>query len=174
MGIGNPYDIRNRAMNDLIKVYSSTFASALGSKESEYSFLWKVKSSKSISHTLGYDSRLVMNKLGEFYLCIPRPLELRTENQGLFIVNEEQRRTRINRLCHAYNKIQIKKDTLHVREYLHCKVIICSEDYTSKTCGSCGLVNDELGGLKTFKCEVLHLAKEPPREFKTSLVVIVW
>ncbi|CAB5216815.1 unnamed protein product [Rhizophagus irregularis] len=73
MGIGNPYDIRNRAMNDLIKVYSSTFASGIK------------------RFTM---SRLVMNKLGEFYLCIPRPLELRTENQGLLIVNEEQRRTR--------------------------------------------------------------------------------
>ncbi|CAB4427982.1 unnamed protein product [Rhizophagus irregularis] len=133
MGIGNPYDIRNRAMDDLIKAYSSTIASGI-----------KRFTMRSISHTLGYDSRLVMNKLGEFYLCIPRPLELRTENQGLFIVNEEQRRTRL---------VSLDPDTLHVREYLHCKVIICSEDYTSKTCGSCGLVNDELGGLKTFKCE---------------------
>ncbi|PKY54876.1 hypothetical protein RhiirA4_328888, partial [Rhizophagus irregularis] len=30
---------------------------------------------------------------------------------------------------------------------------LCSEYYTSKTCGSCGLVNDKLGGSKTFKCE---------------------
>lgn len=36
-----------------------------------------------------------MNRLGEFYLCIPKPLELRTENQGPFIVSEEQRRTRL-------------------------------------------------------------------------------
>ncbi|PKY27537.1 hypothetical protein RhiirB3_443293 [Rhizophagus irregularis] len=27
MGIGSPYDIRNRVMDDLIKAYSSTFAS---------------------------------------------------------------------------------------------------------------------------------------------------
>ncbi|PKC04945.1 hypothetical protein RhiirA5_421553 [Rhizophagus irregularis] len=68
MGIGSPYDIRNRVMDDLIKAYSSTFASGI--------------------------KRFTM-RLGEFYLCIPRPLELRTKNQGPFIVNEEQRRTRL-------------------------------------------------------------------------------
>ncbi|CAB4375249.1 unnamed protein product [Rhizophagus irregularis] len=54
-----------------------------------------VKSSRPISHTLGYDGRLVMNRLGEFYLCIPRPLNYGPKNQGPFIVNEEQRRTRL-------------------------------------------------------------------------------
>ncbi|POG74999.1 hypothetical protein GLOIN_2v1770600 [Rhizophagus irregularis DAOM 181602=DAOM 197198] len=58
MGIGSPYDIRNQVMDDLIKAYSSTFASGI--------------------------KRFTM-----------RPLELQTENQGPFIVNEEQRRTRL-------------------------------------------------------------------------------
>ncbi|CAG8510202.1 uncharacterized protein OCT59_004200 [Rhizophagus irregularis] len=84
MGIGSPYDIRNQVMDDLIKAYSSTFASGI-----------KRFTMRPISHTLGYDSHLVMNRLSEFYLCIPRPLELQTENQGPFIVNEEQRRTRL-------------------------------------------------------------------------------
>lgn len=288
-----PYDIRNQAMDDLLKAYNSTFSSGVkgftmryrskkdrqqsitieskhwGRIKGEYSFLWKIKSSRLIPTTLGYDSRLVMNRLGEFYLCIPRPLELRTESQGPFIVSEEQRKTRlvsldpgvrtfmtcyspdgyvaswgsgdiarIYRLCHAYDKLQSKRDTVHgkkykrfryklrrcmlriqkkirnlvddchrklakwlcsnhrivilpefqtkrmigrglrniqskvsramctwshyrfrqyllhkVKEYPHCKVIICSEEYTSKTCGSCGTVNDKLGGSKTFKCK---------------------
>ncbi|EXX56499.1 hypothetical protein RirG_215690 [Rhizophagus irregularis DAOM 197198w] len=29
MGIGSPYDIRNQVMDDLIKAYSSTFASGI-------------------------------------------------------------------------------------------------------------------------------------------------
>ncbi|CAG8481110.1 uncharacterized protein OCT59_002870 [Rhizophagus irregularis] len=120
-----PYDIRDQAMSDLLKAYNSTFATGIkgftmkyrskkdkqqsitieskhwGRKKGEYSFLWKIKSSRPIPSTLlrtqrvGYDSRLVMNRLGEFYLCIPKPLELRTENQGPFIVNEEQRRTKL-------------------------------------------------------------------------------
>ncbi|PKC04385.1 hypothetical protein RhiirA5_379415 [Rhizophagus irregularis] len=105
MGIGNPYDIRNRAMNDLIKVYSSTFASGIKRFTMRYRFKKDRQQSITIKSkhwdrkkvsTFFCGSRLVMNKLGEFYLCIPRPLELRTENQGLLIVNEEQRRTRLN------------------------------------------------------------------------------
>lgn len=34
----------------------------------------------------------------------------------------------------------------------HCKVIICSEAYTSKTCGKCGWQHETLGGSKEFKC----------------------
>ena len=33
-----------------------------------------------------------------------------------------------------------------------CKVIICSEAYTSKTCGNCGNLNSRLGGKREFNC----------------------
>jgi transposase len=32
------------------------------------------------------------------------------------------------------------------------KLIICTEEYTSKTCGSCGRLNHNLGSNKVFKC----------------------
>ncbi|RHZ54909.1 hypothetical protein Glove_421g12 [Diversispora epigaea] len=47
-----------------------------GRSRGEYSFLPKIKSAESLPEKLGYDS------LGEFYLCMPKPLEIRTENQG--------------------------------------------------------------------------------------------
>ena len=31
-------------------------------------------------------------------------------------------------------------------------LVVCSEEYTSKTCGKCGELNDNLGSLKVFKC----------------------
>jgi hypothetical protein len=101
-----PYDIRDEAMNDLLKGYSSNFAANRkkfkmkfrskkdsqqsitvlskhwGRSRGEYSFLSKIKSSEPLPNKLEYDSRLVMNRLGEYYLCIPRPLEIRAENQG--------------------------------------------------------------------------------------------
>lgn len=41
---------------------------------------------------LDYDSRLMRTKLGHHYLCIPKPLEVRLENQGpIFDVDEELR-----------------------------------------------------------------------------------
>jgi putative transposase len=33
-----------------------------------------------------------------------------------------------------------------------CKVVVCGEAYTSKTCGRCGWLHDKLYGNKTFKC----------------------
>ena len=53
-----------------------------GKSRGEYSFLSKIKSAEPLPNKLEYDSRLVMNRLGEYYLCIPRPLEIRAENQG--------------------------------------------------------------------------------------------
>lgn len=38
------------------------------------------------------------------------------------------------------------------REYPWCKVIICDEHYTSKTCGNCGFIDYNLGQKKTFSC----------------------
>jgi transposase len=32
------------------------------------------------------------------------------------------------------------------------QVIECYEDYTSKTCGQCGVLNQKLGGHKVFNC----------------------
>lgn len=101
-----PYDIRDEAMNDLLKGYSSNFAAnrkkfnmkhrskkdpqqsiAILSKHwsksrGEYAFLHHIKSAESLPKQLEYDSRLVVNRLGEFYICIPQPLNIRTESQG--------------------------------------------------------------------------------------------
>jgi putative transposase len=40
--------------------------------------------------------------------------------------------------------------------YPWCKVIVCDEAYTSKTCGQCGELNHKLKGKKVFKCENCH------------------
>src|SRR5437016_5664578 len=38
------------------------------------------------------------------------------------------------------------------REYPWYKVVICTEEYISKTCGSCGVINRNLGSSKTSQC----------------------
>ena len=37
------------------------------------------------------------------------------------------------------------------------KVIICTEEFTSKTCGVCGTINKDLCGSDTFKCDSCNL-----------------
>jgi putative transposase len=34
----------------------------------------------------------------------------------------------------------------------NCKLYIVDESYTSKTCGVCGSINNDLGGAKIYKC----------------------
>ena len=88
-----PYDIRDEASNH--KKFNMKFRSNKdpqqsiailskhwGKSRGEYSFLHKIKSSEPLPEKLEHDSRLVLNRLGEFYLCVPRPLEIRAENQG--------------------------------------------------------------------------------------------
>ncbi|RIB04015.1 hypothetical protein C2G38_2223485 [Gigaspora rosea] len=62
-----------------------------GKSHGEYSFLHKMNSAKSLPKQLEYESSLVINRLGEFYLCIPEPLEILAKNQGpLFSENQEK------------------------------------------------------------------------------------
>ena len=44
-----------------------------------------------------------------------------------------------------------------MREYPWCKVVIVNEAWTSKTCGRCGWIHQQLGGNKVFRCGRCHL-----------------
>lgn len=48
-----------------------------------HSFLHHIKSSEPLPKDLVYDSRLVWQKPGHYYLCVPKPLSIEPENQGL-------------------------------------------------------------------------------------------
>jgi Helix-turn-helix domain len=100
-----PYDVRDEAMNDLLKGYASNFAKGSPFKmkfrslkdrqqsivihskhwrktRGEFSFFANMKAAEPLPSELDYDSRIVMNRLGEFFICIPKPLDVRAENQG--------------------------------------------------------------------------------------------
>ncbi|CAG8757958.1 4627_t:CDS:2, partial [Racocetra persica] len=62
-----------------------------GKSSGEFSFLHKMHLAESLPKKLDYNSCLVINRFGEFYFCIPEPLEIRAENQGpLFSENQEK------------------------------------------------------------------------------------
>ncbi|RHZ50134.1 hypothetical protein Glove_505g20 [Diversispora epigaea] len=52
----------------------------------------------------------------------------------------------------SYYFVAQVSNTGNVREYPWCRVIICTEEYTSKTCGCCGHIHRKLGGSKVFRC----------------------
>lgn len=52
----------------------------------------------------------------------------------------------------TWSHYRFRQHLLHKARELDCNVVLCSEAYTSKTCGACGRLNASLGGSKVFKC----------------------
>ncbi|ABU43614.1 hypothetical protein AR158_C068R [Paramecium bursaria Chlorella virus AR158] len=52
---------------------------------------------------------------------------------------------------------RFRERLIHVANKLGTRVVICTEEYTSKTCGNCGVVNADLGSAKKFKCPRCHI-----------------
>jgi putative transposase len=62
-------------------------------------------------------------------------------------------RSKTARAMMTLSHFSFRQHLLHkAREFPWCKVIIVTEEYTSKTCGSCGHLHTTLGGSKRFKC----------------------
>jgi putative transposase len=102
------YDLRDEAVRDLLKNIKSNkekgkkytlkymnkknnseSLSVLSKKYNKrnnfYSSIFKpihLKSSEKLPETLNYDSRLIKTRTNNYFLCIPRPLELQSENQA--------------------------------------------------------------------------------------------
>ncbi len=110
-----PYDIRDEAMNDLLKNYGSNFAKSSNKpfnikfrsrkdkhdsiavlskhwnhKRGIYSgvFTSTMKSSQGLPKILDYDSRIIRDNVGNYYICIPRPLNsIKCENQVFNVIS---------------------------------------------------------------------------------------
>lgn len=287
-----PYDVRDEAMRDLLKAYKSNFASKrekfdikFKSKKMRTQSIvihnkhWKngtfhptffgkdpIRGSEPLPEKLGFDCRLQMDNLQEFYLCLIIPIEIRSDSQRpdfdertkkmialdpgvrtfmtgydpnnrcikwgksdigriyrlCYVLDDLQSRwakTKANKryqmkkagkrirkkirslvdeihkklskwLCEEYNiillpifetqkmtiknKRKIRSKTARAmltwshyrfqqrlinksREYPWCKIIICDEQYTSKTCGSCGHIKTNLGGSKVYRCNQCNI-----------------
>jgi hypothetical protein len=99
-------------MNDLLKAYNSNFIKGdrfqikyrkkddtesitilnkhWGRKSGVYSFLSSVKSAELVPAKLQYDSRLIRTRLGHYYQCISKPLEIHSETQGVNFTKEQE------------------------------------------------------------------------------------
>ena len=52
----------------------------------------------------------------------------------------------------ALSHYSFKQRLVHMAASRGCYVEICSEAYTTKTCGCCGVINDDVGSKKIFTC----------------------
>jgi transposase len=59
-------------------------------KKGVFSFLRTIKSAEVLPYDLVYDSRFIKTRAGHYYLCVPKPLEVRSESQAP-VFNETQK-----------------------------------------------------------------------------------
>lgn len=77
-------------------------------------------------------------------------------------------KNKIKSWCHCkfYEKLVLKQ-----REYPTSYIISAKEEYTSKTCCKCGLINDNLGSSKIYKCNRCGI--EYDRDANASLNILL-
>jgi putative transposase len=89
------------------------------------------------------------------WLCENYQLILLPEFKTSGMVRRKERKinNKIVRNILTWSHFRFKQRLLSkVREYSQCKVKIVTEEYTSKTCGNCGVIKNNLGSNKVFHC----------------------
>jgi putative transposase len=56
------------------------------------------------------------------------------------------------KLMNTLSHYKFKQRLIQKAQYTNCRVVVCSEAYTTKTCGLCGKINNKVGGAKVFDC----------------------
>ena len=57
---------------------------------------------------------------------------------------------------YSWSHYSFRQHLLHKAREMQCTVVLCTEEYTSRTCGQCGTVHDNLGGNPKFNCPACH------------------
>lgn len=75
------------------------------------------------------------------------------ETSGMVMKGHRKLNSKTVRGMLTFAHYKFRQTLIHkAREYPNCRVIVVTEEYTSKTCGRCGQMNNTLGGKKIFKC----------------------
>ncbi|CAG8817127.1 10009_t:CDS:2, partial [Cetraspora pellucida] len=79
----------------------------------------------------------------------------RLENQESTKKNFKRKiRNKTARMMLTMSHYKFQQHIIHkIREYPRRLLILCDEHYTSKTCGCCGYIKNNLGSAKKFKCD---------------------
>src|SRR3954465_15802377 len=89
------------------------------------------------------------------WLCESYHIMLLPEFRTQEMIQRGRRRIRSKtaRAMCTWSHYRFRQHLLHkAREHPWCEVVVCTEEYTSKTCGRCGHINKGLGGSKVFRC----------------------
>jgi putative transposase len=98
------------------------------------------------------------------YLCSNYSLVLMPEFTTSEMVSRKHRKigSHTARSMCTWAHYRFRQRLLHkVREYPSCRVVLCNEEYTSMTCGACGILHHGLGG---FQAVPLSFVQMHPRQ----------
>jgi len=85
-------------------------------------------------------------------------LLLKFETLHMIFKNKRKIKSRTAHTMLIWSHFRFQMFLLHkIREYKYCKVIKCTEKYTSKTCGHCEQINSKLNSSKTFQCNLYEV-----------------
>jgi putative transposase len=89
------------------------------------------------------------------YLCLNYEVVLlpKFETKGMVSKKKRKIRSKTARAIITWSHFSFRERLLNkIKEYPECRVKLVTEEYTSKTCGSCGQLNASLGSKKNFVC----------------------
>jgi len=99
---------------------------------------------KKLARWLCLNFRVVMLPVFETSRMVPR--------------NGRRLNSRTARAMLTWSHFRFRQRLLHkAREFEHCNIYLCTEEYTSKTCTMCGRIHEQLGGSKQFHCPSCHV-----------------
>ena len=145
--------------NDMSKIYRlSLAADNLKSRISQSHGRKKYKMKKALLRSFQKIKNLVKevhNKLVCFLVQNYNIILLPSfETSKMVVKNARKIRSKTVRSMLTWSHYSFKQKLLYKSGLTNgkCQVVICGEEYTSKTCTRCGHIHQTLGGSKTFKC----------------------
>ena len=111
------------------------------------------------------------------WLCENYRVILLPEFPTKAMVDCKQRRinSKTARAICTWSHFRFRQHLVHkAREFPWCDVVVCTEEYTSKTCSKCGWLHTTLGGSKVFRCSgcnpsLIETSMEPAIFFLDTL-----
>ena len=124
----------------------------------------------------------IQNKIGEVHkkmarwLCTTYRTILLPKFETSRMIRKRDRKLRsttVRQMCtwahFRFRQLLIAKAEL----FPWCRVIICDEAYTSKTCSQCGQLHQKLGSSKTFKCPQPHCGYVADRDMSAARNILL-
>jgi putative transposase len=97
---------------------------------------------------------------------------LKFETQKMSFKSQRKINSKTARNMFTWSHYRFKTRLMNkAREYPNCRVIFCSEEYTSQTCSECEYLYSKIGDSKKFKCPGCN--QESDRDFNAARNILL-